>query len=512
VRAIQRDFGGVDLRFLGVTVRIDTETFWRHLSGQAVPESGSTSEDLVEKVCAASVLEHETRHFHDFLISPAGAQIVRARTALYLASTRFIRAIPDTVWNEGTCLPVPLTTWCAKTADERQEYLAYLNAWPGRGDQSFSAPNLPHIEPTGWKRFRFPSADDWLQFISAPDLTHIQSADCLLQLIHANYEMIRDILLPAIPGYAHVDFLPMHVSEASAFAVQFEKVGAIMGDEAVDLLADQIRSVDRYGTTYGILAALNDHGCDGELISAVMNWAQCGRWPRGGVSESSSMRCASLVRFLLENPLPPSDTPIPELYEEWSKRLGRTLPYEAVEESVRLDGEYLEYLVAMEANAYEPWWAMTVRNARRFYETFAAARAHCIHYYCHDHDTYVRPLRYLTEARTELTMPPLALEIRAKLTLDMDALESAGFKAYRLFRARHDEHSLGRRGLGVLGAPMSPDAKSQIDRDLAFDWAAGCITTDALFSPSRADVEDADLYLARNALADDRALVRLIHS
>ena len=134
---VQRDFGGFDSKFLGVSVRIESERFFHILdelatTGAIDPSLVSRSEPQqgFEAVSAASVITHEARHFHDFLIAPAGAAILALRLLAYLNAIQFLSAMRDgEIWKTANCLPIPLPRWCMKAPEERDTFMGRVNAW-----------------------------------------------------------------------------------------------------------------------------------------------------------------------------------------------------------------------------------------------------------------------------------------------------------------------------------------------------------------------------------------------
>src|ERR1043166_2489717 len=81
---MQRDFGGFDPSFVGVTLRFENEDAWRRYQAQNASPTplsvkGLPPESRFEALSLASVVSHEVRHFHDFLISPYSARVFSLR-------------------------------------------------------------------------------------------------------------------------------------------------------------------------------------------------------------------------------------------------------------------------------------------------------------------------------------------------------------------------------------------------------------------------------------------------
>src|SRR5260221_3708 len=93
---IQQDFGGFDPKFLGVTIKIASGENWQSVKSQMEGRDPETEFILAhpprkafELLSLATVLSHEFRHFHDFLVSPFGAEIFRSRIMALVNAQQF---------------------------------------------------------------------------------------------------------------------------------------------------------------------------------------------------------------------------------------------------------------------------------------------------------------------------------------------------------------------------------------------------------------------------------------
>src|SRR5450755_1996275 len=108
--AIQMDFGGFDPSFLGVTIRFGSAGAWnayQDLSESELPSIPPDPDEAFERLSIASVLAHETRHFHDFFLSPYSARVFRWRVS---ALASLMQLMPLLIEDEANCMPLPLST------------------------------------------------------------------------------------------------------------------------------------------------------------------------------------------------------------------------------------------------------------------------------------------------------------------------------------------------------------------------------------------------------------------
>src|SRR5687768_6984442 len=113
---IQADYGGFDPKFLGVTVRFEGSRPWNWHTFMMVHSSepdkvlaeanaalAKGTAEAFDHVSVGTVLNHELRHFHDFLLSPIGNRIFRLRL-MALINGVFALAIST---DQEAYLPVP---------------------------------------------------------------------------------------------------------------------------------------------------------------------------------------------------------------------------------------------------------------------------------------------------------------------------------------------------------------------------------------------------------------------
>lgn len=121
-RGVQDDFGGFSPRFPGVSVRLKSPAEFDVLDrfmGDKPDSDGGI--DAFTAMSIRSVLDHEIRHYHDFLLSPYGSVVYRSKLQAVVAGhmiLHMLKAAP------GGWLPIPLSTWARLADAERATYSA----------------------------------------------------------------------------------------------------------------------------------------------------------------------------------------------------------------------------------------------------------------------------------------------------------------------------------------------------------------------------------------------------
>src|ERR1700732_1262099 len=125
---LQRDYGGFDPAFFGVTISLSGEQDWilyeKLRAGESFPVEGHFSKDgLFHVLQLATAASHEVRHFHDSLIAPHSARVFRARMNMALNSLQLLGPLA----NSGTnCQPFPISRWCSLNDKQRK---AQMRGW-----------------------------------------------------------------------------------------------------------------------------------------------------------------------------------------------------------------------------------------------------------------------------------------------------------------------------------------------------------------------------------------------
>lgn len=141
--------GSVDTRFLGVMIR--AESLAELVAFSSMGRSSRLSaaqlreldiEPFVSDLSRLTVLDHEVRHFHDTLLYPFGAAVLREQALLVINGVELVR---DSVRRSqgANVLPIPLQEWLVMPSEGRDKWLRRSN-YPGIVPVP---PDFPVVDP-----------------------------------------------------------------------------------------------------------------------------------------------------------------------------------------------------------------------------------------------------------------------------------------------------------------------------------------------------------------------------
>lgn len=117
----QDDFGGFNPRFPGVTIRVASQAAYDEFVSflASPPAFGGLPEDKEESlgpILMRSVMEHEIRHYHDFLLGSYSGMLFRSRLQAILNGIKALRTVKEL---SGDVFPLPLSGWMILTVEEQ---------------------------------------------------------------------------------------------------------------------------------------------------------------------------------------------------------------------------------------------------------------------------------------------------------------------------------------------------------------------------------------------------------
>ena len=312
---LQDDYGGFDTRFIGITLRMWPKAWELHNHFMAADRDpgqvlqignkalrGST-EEAFEIFSIGTVLIHEMRHFHDFMLSPYGNHILRLRVLAAVNGLPLIAHMGSTVKE----IPVPITKWGQLSEADK---LIFSGEW----------------QRLLGKDINIKLAVDKIAFAE----------------VEKAYDKIKDFVI-APPVSTQIPYHPHHIFEASAIAVQINNVFNVFGIPHADLFANYLLSSDvtrQYTLALRAWQALTDATgdlLDIRLLSAAVVWSILGNYETTGWSACPTVRFAKLVVFLSQEGLPDGNTSIPQLFDYWSQRLDTSSSVKKAIEIQRLE-------------------------------------------------------------------------------------------------------------------------------------------------------------------------------
>jgi hypothetical protein len=379
---VQHDFGGFDPSFVGVTIRFGSESAFRFSrafrQGDRPPQVDHlTAEERFEALSIASVISHEVRHFHDFLISPYSARLFKLRVQ---GALNTLQMLPELQQFDGNCLPVPLSKWCAMSQAERDEALSRL---PRRRDGD------------AWRPVPLPFVKDDQKLPRA--LAQYKGDDALEMLLGAarvNREGVRELTL----GQAGSSrFQPWQVYEASALLVQLQELWSLYGKEEFEFFMDSLVSEENaYASMWKLIKELWDqHGqrLDTRIASATIFWSLLGSYLRDGTNGCPTVRFTRLLALLKKEGVPSSGSDLASLFRRWSARLKLSTIEDGLDEAVGVFARLSDIMRAA-ATTFPSELRDEFDALMRVTDGVEASSRHMVEQLRRDLDIYVAPHRY----------------------------------------------------------------------------------------------------------------------
>jgi hypothetical protein len=343
---VQEDFGGFNPRFLGVTLKVESPEAFRVLHEFMVTEELPDGEPSLTEVALRSVLEHEVRHYHDFLISSYGGLLFRSRlTAAINAAAVLgcIRKLP------GGFVPVPIGAWAlldeGRRAVQKEEWRDFLSI----DAKSFQLVDIPHL-----------SADD----LTRPDfgvkvIAEMEESTLLrttLSYLVRGYRAISRLTSGAVEPAL---FAPCNIYEVSALAAQIQSIWNGQGGSAPQIFLDELgRSTSWRARLWRYFWQLEDSlgnriraaGRKPEVavidqIAAMCCWCFLGNYEAQGEAASPSLRLSWLSAHLQSaGSVADSAHDVAAAWDHWDRASGykpwRNSLTEMVESNEKATGTY----------------------------------------------------------------------------------------------------------------------------------------------------------------------------
>ena len=378
IEGIQPDYGGFDPKYFGVTLRFSAEdsSSWdlfnelRSASDQPAKIlemgnaalKGSTARAF-EVFSVASVLLHEVRHFHDFLLSPYGNRIFRLRLMAAINGYQAAGYAKTT----HSFVPCPIPAWTRKDQVERG---AQASIWRTmlRSKQRFE------------------------------DYEHVPEAAPLFEQTELAYNRIKDQLHNPDSVGNSVSFQPSHVFEGSAVLAQWQHIYSVFGLEHSELFINVLLnepSAQPYSAALSLLKTVWDGTAvplDSALMSAAIQWSLMGDFSSDGWSACPTLRFSRLLDHLRRRGPPAGNVPFNKLFAEWDS----TLDVTPVADGFRNNAEANRKLVQKIIGIFHqlPVLHTAIPEVLAGAQLLEATHAHMVSKFLADHAGYVRPLAY----------------------------------------------------------------------------------------------------------------------
>lgn len=312
----QDDYGGFSPLFPGVTIRIASQAAWDEfvsfLTSDTLP---GDRKEPPGPIFMRSVMEHEIRHYHDFLLGSYNGMLFRSRLEAVQNATEALHRIADL---PGGILPLPLTHWITLSEAERE---AQLDEWAqfsssmadGTKPVSVGVPIMPKealLEPleaeAGLYVMQEMEDEDAGRVFSVAAVAAARSYARLQELMHGDASRHRDLITP---GQIQ-EVLALTVQLCAVLQAQGEQQARIFVDFALNdpglpagrlwrvlagMSARWIGGIPRRDGEFGVVLAASFQ------IMAIGTWTLLGAYASEGDAASPAERLKMLMMHFSED-------------------------------------------------------------------------------------------------------------------------------------------------------------------------------------------------------------------
>lgn len=365
---VQQHYGDFDSKFLGVSLHFENrenfELFTR-LCGETqdiefVKKMGQNSlsvefDNALEIYSLSTVLLHELRHFHDFILTPYGNYIFSRKIYQALYGPQSINAIT----NQYKKIIVPFSRWKDLQLNEIEE----LNEF-----------------------YRNPQDDNLYELMKLDSIGNLLYEKC-----QDTYDKINDLIFNPNTKDLKYELQPYHFFEASAIISQIQGVFYTFGELQANIFMSQIINTEKF-TSYNIviklLYRLTD-SIDLRFISAIVTWCLLGNYYREKWAACPVQRFANLYLYLQRVGLPSDPVSIEELYDEWSIEFGFSKYKQSFDDCTNnMNSLLIKFKEAVETKENYKYLAETIKY-------FSQMQQHMQKVFLEEPSNYIYPDKYV---------------------------------------------------------------------------------------------------------------------
>lgn len=503
---IAETFGAFEPRFYGVSFLLETPLAYEAWLQDAgiFPDASGPHLPLFENTCLQTTMEHETRHFHDSLISPFANAILMMRM---MAAFNGLKLLALCAGSGANCIPIPVTTWIAMSPSERTAWLeeAVYDLPPGL-ELPLRPPSLPHGDTPnpftdakpGFHQIKKGSSDEGLQICASATIgAYSKVAD----LIRGPSTLLRND--SAFQSYSEdkkrsveAVFTPRNVFEASALAVQLQAAWTNIGEDAAGAFCDYILTSDLgYAEMFRRIcrsSAPSDHpdAIDPIRVSAVAVWSLLGDIYQRDHFDPV-VRLMRLLRFLENTGGIATTEPVADLWDRWDASLGLKGWRKSVKEMRERTANSVAKYAAFKERGNEPRAATIATVLKAYLEDQVRATELLLN----DPDGYVNTRRYIEATKDDLPIPLINVELGDNFIAPFDEFPTGD--VFRLPRLIDKDGVRGwNRCVGDLHQPPR-----QILLDSVLELESICKMCDVVFSDEALRPIDHEVFLQSVAKA-----------
>ena len=412
-------------------------------------------DNAVANLAIASAVEHERRHFHDWLLSPYTAAITAIRAEVFMNYGGLRQALRA---GGTTVIPVPLPRWLGKSESEQKTLTRMWQSLLGDG-----APIL------------------------LPDLTQPGVAE-VIDAITRRYRSIGALFEPV----AGTKLDAGAIFEASALLIQTQAIHDLFGETASNLFLGTMSDLgqgNRYGWFLKTMNGLHRPGeiLENDTLSAIATWCLLGNNTADGANAHPLVRFGHAARCVEARGFSKLDKPTVDIFDELDRSSG-AMPYrellghsiELGETIVRMFGD----MVAEDRSGSN--FLLGIAQGQDFLHRCHAYMARLL---MDDADDYCRPVSYLDRSLEKLPEPPLR-QTYGRPFYSVERSMLGRFERAMLFE---DESTAEK---AFLRETIIQLPKGVVNLQLADNWRYLCGLVDTVFADYNRDQPEIDAQRA----------------
>lgn len=443
----QDDFGGFNPRFPGVTIRIASQPaydeFVSFLLSPASPGlPGGEEGASLGPILMRSVMEHEIRHYNDFLLGSHNGMLFRSRLQAVLNGVKALRAAKEL---PGEVFPLPLSGWMTLTAEERsvrvKEWAEFSVA--GKDLVPIPVPIVPKealLHPLEASIHALEDNEPGAVFSLAAEYAargYARIQEAVERAGGASDPAYRGLMTPANIQEVLASNVQLHAilqaqgeQQARAFVRGFLTGGNLPSARLWRLLADvslrwMLANVKYEDELERALAASFQ-------VMAIGTWTLLGSHIREGVAASPGIRLTNLLKHLLvdraeANTARDTAPGVAATWDYWDTVLGLNPWRESLRESIDWADRGLDFYGRAHEMS-EPGWERDFHAIlHNMMKAYAGDQRMLIEHVLEHPEDMVEPGLYLNLSTGTLPMPLFRLQMDHDSVLDLSTLDQNVF-------------------------------------------------------------------------------------
>jgi sulfur relay (sulfurtransferase) DsrF/TusC family protein len=268
-------FGAFNPRFYGISLFVGEDDRLDALARYETARNPAEwmkqrSKPTLHEICSISAVDHEMRHFHDFLLTPSGTVTMGLRMQASINGMQAMLLLPDC---PGKFLPVPIVRWIEWDHRARQEWVKSTGAFFGleRMEEIVDIPHVPDL--TSVKLEHGQQVPD-----SMPPAMQLNSFALGAAQAYVTSTSLRQRHLTEFDLPVSAD----DVFEASAHLIQLQAVWTGQGEHAAAIFRDFLQeSSAKHLLALQVMARAlkrDRESIDGRLLTQLFTWMLLGSW------------------------------------------------------------------------------------------------------------------------------------------------------------------------------------------------------------------------------------------